>query len=191
MLIQSHSGANGYYGFGAGLGALTQSKDFNCNSSICYAIGKENDALFKLLQQRINALSGIGGFQPLVVDGFIGAATVGALQALGKVGLTSPPATKEQAAARASELITALTSLATVKVASGQALSPTGTPVTYQPPPPSVAIQPTQIPGASPAAAALPKVKSKALWWILGGIVGVATVGGVGYVVYRRKARGY
>lgn len=188
MLIQSHSGANGFYGFGAGLGALTQSKDFNCNSSICYAIGKDNDATFKLLQQRINALSGVGGFRPLAVDGFIGAATVMALQALKKVGLESPPSTKEQAAARAPELIGQLTGLAAVAVASGKALTPTGTAVTFQPTT-APTLHPAQIP-ASAAAAALPMPKSKkTLYWILGSVVGILAVGGVGYVVYRRKAR--
>lgn len=198
MLIQSHSGgANGYYGFGAELGALTQTKDFNCNQSICYAVGKENDALFKKLQMNINVFSGRVGFKPLVVDGFIGAATVAALQALVKIGLQSPPSTKEQAAANAPLLVDVLAKMAQIQTATpgAPALSPPGAPVTFKPPAPTPTptiaptISPAQLPGAAPAATVLPKPKSKTLYWILGGLAAVLAVGGVGYVVYRRKAR--
>lgn len=190
MLIQSYSGASGF-GYGFGAAGLTKGTDFNCNSSICYAIGKTNDATFKTLQQRINALSGAGGFKQLSVDGFIGAATVAALQALGKIGLEAPPSTKEQTASRAPELITQLTGLAAAVAAQGKALSPTGTAVTFHPTAPPPTLNPAHVPGASPAAAAAVTMgKSKKMWWILGGLVGVAAVGGVGYVVYRRKVRG-
>lgn len=169
MLIQS----NGYgYGFGAESlpQLLTQAKDFNCNASICYAIGAGNDALFKKLQSSINVLAGVGGFAPIAVDGFIGAGTIAALQALGKIGLANPPTTKEAAAQNAQSLVNALATLAAKSAAA------------------TAAIGPMQLPGTSPAAAAaLPKPTSKMLWWILGGLAVVGTVGGIGYVVYRRK----
>jgi hypothetical protein len=192
MLIQAHSGGNGF-GYGFSAAGLTQGKDFNCNNAICYAIGPTNDALFKQLQMKTNVFSGAAGFKPLTVDGFIGAATVTALQAIKRLGLATAPSTKEAVAANAGMLIDLLQNLAVVQQAGGMRPSPSGTAVAYQPPPgvhQTTTIGPVQIPGMSPAAAALPKVKSKTLWWILGGVVAVLGVGGVGYIVYRRKARG-
>jgi hypothetical protein len=189
MLIQSLGGTYGY-GYGLGAAALTQGKDFNCNAAICYAIGKANDGLFKQLQQAINTLSKAGGFAPLVVDGFIGDKTVLALKALVKLGLEAAPSTKEQVAAQAPNLLPALSGIASSQASRGQTLAPPGAPVVYEgpralPTPPMVTS--TQIPDTSHAAA-LPKPKSKTLWWILGGLAAVTAVGGVGYVVYRRRA---
>lgn len=197
MLIQQHSGGNGF-GYGFGAAGLTKGKDYNCNASICYAIGATNDALFKKLQQNLNVLSGVGGFSPLVVDGFIGPATVAALAALKKIGFDpSAYGTKEAVATNASMLVDLLASLANIQqttaIATGQPspLKPPGTAVAYQPPTGSMPNITAQLPGASPVAAMLPKIKSKTLWWIAGGLAAALTVGGVGYVVYRRKARGY
>lgn len=196
MLIQQHSGGNGF-GYGFGAAGLTKGKDYNCNASICYAIGATNDALFKKLQQNLNVLSGVGGFSQLVVDGFIGPATLAALAALKKIGFDpSAYTTKEAVATNAQMLVDLLASLANIQqttaIATGQPspLKPAGTPVAYQPSAAAAAIT-AQLPGASPVAAMLPKVKSKTLWWIAGGLAAALTVGGVGYVVYRRKARGY
>lgn len=195
MLIQQHTGGFGY-GYGFGAAGLTKGTDYNCNSSICYAIGKDNDALFKKLQQNLNVLSGLGGFSQLVVDGFIGPATVAALASLKKIGFDpSAYSTKEAVAAGAPTLVPTLASLAQIQqstaIATGQPspLKPAGTAVAYQPSAAAAAIT-AQLPGASPVAAMLPKIKSKTLWWIAGGLAAALTVGGVGYVVYRRKARG-
>jgi len=196
MLIQQHSGGNGF-GYGFGAAGLTQGKDFNCNTGICYAIGAANDALFKKLQQNLNVLSGLGGFSQLTVDGFIGPATVSALSMLKKLGFdTSPYATKEAVAASAQLISDILVNLAKTQETMAMALnqqSPLRTPGT------AVAFQPTsaaaaaaitaQLPGASPFAAKLPQIKSKTLWWIAGGLAVATAVGGIGYVVYRRKAR--
>jgi hypothetical protein len=191
MLVQARSG---YNGFGAGLGVLIQTKDFNCNPAICWGIGKENHQRFILLQQRINVLSTLGGFSPIRVDGFIGAETLAALRALHKAGyLKTLPATKEEVAARAPELINELMGVAAVAAATGKPLAPPGTPVAYEPAKPPSELQPVQVPPAAEAAAAAAAAapKSRMFWWILGGLVGVAAVGGVGYLVYRRKARGF
>lgn len=195
MLIQQHSGGFGY-GYGFGAAGLTKGKDYNCNASICYAIGAANDALFKKLQQSINVLSGVGGFKPLTVDGFIGAATVSALAALKKIGFDpSAYGTKEAVATNAQLLVDILAGLAAtqqaVATATGQPspLKPAGTAVAYQPNNAAAAAITAQLPGASPVAAMLPKIKSKTLWWIAGGLAAALAVGGVGYVVYRRKGR--
>jgi len=196
MLIQQHSGGNGF-GYGFGATGLTKGKDYNCNASICYAIGAANDALFKKLQQNLNVLSGLGGFSQLTVDGFIGPATVSALASLKKIGFDpSAYTTKEAVATNAQLLSDILANLAVtqqaVATATGQPspLRPAGTAVAYQPNTAAAAAAITaQLPGTSPIAAKLPKLSSKTLWWIAGGLAAALTVGGVGYVVYRRKAR--
>lgn len=196
MLIQQHSGGNGF-GYGFGAAGLTKGKDYNCNSSICYAIGAANDALFKKLQQNLNVLSGLGGFSQLTVDGFIGPATVAALATLKKIGFDPSAYTTKEAVATNAQLISdILANLAVtqqaVATATGQPspLRPGGTAVAYVPPTGSTLPAMTaQLPGASPIAAKLPKLSSKTLWWIAGGLAAALTVGGVGYVVYRRKAR--
>jgi len=196
MLIQQHSGGNGF-GYGFGAAGLTQGKDFNCNTGICYAIGAGNDALFKKLQMSLNVLSGLGGFAQLTVDGFIGPATVAALASLKKLGFdTSPYSTKEKIAASAQLITDIIVNLAKTQEAMAMALNqqsplrPTGTAVAFQPTSAAAAAAITaQLPGASPVAAMLPKIKSKTLWWIAGGLATALAVGGVGYVVYRRKAR--
>jgi len=178
MLIQSQRGG-GTYGFGATAAnrPLTQGTDYNCNASICYAIGAANDALFKKLQQGVNMLASAAGIAPIIVDGWIGKETVAALQALTKLGFNATMYKTNTAIARdAHALIAQLASLAATSGAAATA-----------------ALQPGQLPGSSPAAAAaaLPTLKGKTLWWIVGGLATVLAVGGVGYVVYRRKARGY
>jgi len=196
MLIQQHSGGNGF-GYGFGAAGLTKGKDYNCNSSICYAIGAGNDALFKKLQQNLNVLSGVGGFPQLTVDGFIGKDTLTALASLKKIGFDpSAYSTYDAIAANAATLVDLLANLATIQstmaIAAGQPspLRPAGTAVAYQPPASSgIPTMTAQLPGSSSAAAMLPKLKSKTLWWIAGGLAAALTVGGVGYVVYRRKAR--
>jgi hypothetical protein len=141
------------------------------------------------LQQKINTLSGIAGFRPLIVDGFIGNATVAALAALKKIGLATAPSTKEAAAANVGMLIDLVGNLVAQQQVMGKTLAPPGTAVAYQQPPGTApTLGPVQILMPS-TAAALPKLKSKTLWWIAGGLAAVLTVGGVGYVVYRRKAR--
>lgn len=196
MLIQQHSGGNGF-GYGFGAAGLTQGKDFNCNAGICYAIGAANDALFKKLQMNLNVLSGVGGFSQLKVDGFIGPATVSALASLKKLGFDASAYSSKEAVAVNAQLISdILGGLAqaqqSMAVATGQPspLKSPGTAVAYQPTSAAAAAAITaQLPGASPVAAMLPKIKSKTLWWIAGGLAAALTVGGVGYVVYRRKGR--
>ena len=196
MLIQQHSGGNGF-GYGFGAAGLTQGKDFNCNSGICYAIGAANDALFKKLQQNLNVLSGLGGFSQLTVDGFIGPATVSALGTLKKIGFDASAYSAKEAVAANAQLISDI--LANLAVAQQAVASATGQMSPLKSPGTAVAYQPTsaaaaaaitaQLPGASPLAAKLPKISSKTLWWIAGGLAVATVVGGVGYVVYRRKGR--
>lgn len=196
MLIQQHSGGNGF-GYGFGAAGLTQGKDFNCNTGICYAIGAANDALFKKLQMSLNVLSGLGGFAQLTVDGFIGPATISALGSLKKLGFdASAYATKEAVAVNVQVINDILGGLAqaqqSMAVATGQQspLKPPGTAVAFQPTNAAAAAAITaQLPGVSPVSAMLPKIKSKTLWWIAGGLAVATAVGGVGYVIYRRKAR--
>jgi lysozyme family protein len=193
MFIQSHSGGSGY-GFGyetAAMGSLMPLEDFKCNASICYAIGKENHTLFLQLQQTINTLSGAGGFKPLVVDGFIGASTVAALQTLTKIGLQGSFATKEDVAKNAVMLTQQVQSLAATRQSAGQKLSPPGapTPAAAAAAAPSSSITPAQAATMPPMATSLPK-SHKTLWLIAGGLAAVLAVGVGGYVVYRRKARG-
>jgi lysozyme family protein len=196
MLVQSLSLVPG----GLGAPALVKGQDFNCNVSICYGIGAANDALFQQLQMKLNTLSGAAGFAPIRVDGFIGRETLAALAALKKIGFDpSPYATKEAVAANARTLVELLTGLAniqeTVAKASGQPspLRPPGTPV--RPPgvpatPPSALPPPitAELPPGMLPAAALPQPKSK-LGWIGLGLVAALAVGGLGYVLYRRRAQ--
>jgi hypothetical protein len=184
----------GYGGFGAALVQGT-GKDFNCNSVICYGIGKTNDDLFKTLQMKINVLAGPAGIAPLLVDGFIGAKTVTTLLALSKIGVPPMAATKEGVATAAPSIIDALDGIIQARVAANQPVAPPGTPVTFTPPTPQTVAVATQaitaqIPGgaAASASAAMPK-KSKTLLLVAGGIAAALVVGGVGYYVYRRKAQ--
>jgi lysozyme family protein len=202
------SGPGDTYGFGAAALVMGQGKDFNCNAAICFGAGA-NDALFKRLQQAINVLSKIAGITPIVVDGFIGKSTVTALQAViqtskfGLSGLAQFAGTKEAIGANAPTIVTLLEGAAVtqqaIAVSTGQPspLAPKGTPQTFQPPTPSQVAVATQqaltlpsgsiLPGAS-AAAALPQPKTKTLLIIAGAAVAVLAVGGIGYVMYRRKA---
>jgi len=83
--------------------ALTLGVDFNCNASICYAIGANNHALFQQLQQVLNQY-GAG----LTVDGFIGDNTVAAVaRVANQRGLTVAGTTRQTIAANAHQIITA------------------------------------------------------------------------------------
>jgi lysozyme family protein len=82
--------------------------DFNCNASICYGIGATSDALFRRLQQTLNAY-GAG----LVVDGRIGANTVSAVQRISRErALPWTSASREVIAANADAIVAQLASLA-------------------------------------------------------------------------------
>jgi lysozyme family protein len=201
MLIQQRSGGNGF-GYGFGAAGLIQGKDFNCNATICYGTASRGkgviDDLFKKLQQNLNVLSNVGDFKPINVDGFIGKDTLSALAALKQIGFDASAYSTKEAVAQNAEILTGiLRNLAvvqtTVAVATNQPspLAPPGTPITYQPPQGAAAAAAitAQLPGASPLAAKLPKISSKTLWWIAGGLAVATVVGGVGYVVYRRKGR--
>lgn len=120
---------------------LTQDVDFKCVDSsgrplpICFGVGSTNHRLFLTLQQLLNRLSMPAyssrapavkvskGFRPLLVDGFIGPATVAAIipamavtmhlgldptpQVLHDFNGNVAPLTKESVAARAPELVAA------------------------------------------------------------------------------------
>jgi hypothetical protein len=60
-------------GFGA---AYVEGPDFKCNDSQCYAIGPERQKIFEDYQKLLNRFATKLSFMPLVVDGFIGPATV-------------------------------------------------------------------------------------------------------------------
>jgi len=110
LFTSTISGPDYGYGFGYGLGAaaLVQGTGFNCNASICYAIGQANHALFQQLQQTLNqyAKLGLSAYtSQLTVDGFIGAQTVTAARAAAAAALMpSPGSTKEAVAASAPSL---------------------------------------------------------------------------------------
>ncbi len=211
------TGSNGYssgndygygYGFGYGFGAaaLVQGTDFKCADKsgsplpICFGVGATNHALFQQLQQQLNKFSGEAGFTPLVVDGFIGTLTVAAVAAVARAGATPLGSftTKELVAANAPTIIDFLTKSEADRVARIAPLSPPGTPVAPTTQATAAAGLPTKAaaeitaittaPTAAAAAAAAPK-KNTLLFLILGGLAAVLLVGGVGFVVYRRKAR--
>lgn len=164
---------------------LSQGTDFNCNSSICYAIGAANHALLQQLQGTLNqyAKLGLSAYTgQLTVDGFIGAQTVTAARAAAAAALlASPGSTKEAIASNAQILqdglqaflggVTAPRSQFPVATSTPTPV-PSSTPIAVVTPPTSVslspslmvtaprgtttaAIQPTMMPGANPAAASL------------------------------------
>jgi lysozyme family protein len=206
-----HGAYGGYGAFGA-LGAtdFVEGTDFKCEDKagnplpICFGIGAQNHALLQQLQQVVNAFSTEKGFAPLDVDGFIGDLTVAAVARLGsvfaEVGAPFHPGnvTKADVAVGAPSIIEALKSAITRRLAAGQQVAAQGTPVAPTKQTASAAgvsrgaaadiTAITTAPTAA-AAAALPAKKSF-LPLILGGLAAVLVVGGVGYVVYRRKARG-
>jgi len=107
MIFTTINGVDGFaHGFGATSAGqpLRKGTDFNCNASICYAIGTANHALFQQLQQTLNQYERTGltvysGGQ-LKVDGFIGNATVNATRAAAAMALLpNPGSTKEEVAA--------------------------------------------------------------------------------------------
>jgi len=208
-------------GFGHSFGAATpgrplvQGTDYNCNASICYAIGAANHALFQQLQQTLNqyARLGLSAYRSqLTVDGFIGAQTVSAAQAAAAAALlASPGSTKQAVAANAQILNNGLQAFlagvnapkvpAPVPVATAPLSPSTPTIQTSQgavivqpaaqPLPQAAAAATSTIPTSLPApdaAAALPSTATSKvpLWvWITAGAVGVVAIGGIGYALLR------
>lgn len=198
-------GFNYGYGFGASA-LLVQGTDFNCVDKsgkplpICFGKGTENHQLLQTLQQQLNKFSAEARFTPLVVDGFIGDKTVAAVAAIARSGAAPLGAftSKELVTANARTIIDFLAKSEADRRASNQPVSPPGTPVS---PTQATAALPTKAAAeitaittaptaaaADAASAALPK-KSNLAYYILGGIAAVLVVGGVGFVVYRRKAK--
>lgn len=158
---------NGVDSFARGFGAtsagqpLKKGTDFNCNSSICYAIGTANHALFQQLQQTLNQYERTGltvysGGQ-LTVDGFIGNATVNAARAAAAMALLpNPGSTKEEVAANAQILQLGLQNFL------GGVGAPRAPVVTSQPtnspaPPPTSVITPQGAVITKPTAQPLPQ----------------------------------
>jgi len=199
----------GYEPLGASSVTFVEGTDFSCQDKagkalpICFGIGAPNHQLLQQLQQLVNAFSTEKGFVPLSVDGFIGARTVAALATLGsvfaEVGLPFhlERATKENVTADAPSILTALTNVIAQRKAAGHPVAQPGAAVPSTKAstaaaglPKGAAADVVAITTASSAAAAALPTKKSWLPWILGGLAAVAVVGGVGYVVYRRKARG-
>jgi peptidoglycan hydrolase-like protein with peptidoglycan-binding domain len=218
---------NGVENFGYGFGATTagqplvQGRDFNCNSSICYGIGTSNHALFQQLQQTLNQYGKMGltvysGGQ-LVVDGFIGNATVNAARAAAAMALLPSPGTTREAVAANAQILQLGLQNFLGGVGAPRAPVVTSQPTTSPAPPPTSVVTPqgaiitsptaqplpqqaatvTRIPNAagaasSPAAAALVSIAPKEkipLWiWITGGAVGLIVVGGIGYAILREPS---
>lgn len=192
---------------GAGLGGLEQGTDFNCTSTICYGVTKPGESspgavhqTFVNLQRAINRWSGKAGFTSVAVDGFIGAATVIALQKAGNALLGTLPGalatiaknlfsknlTKENVAANAPQLIESLNSAADKLEAGGSLPAPQ----TSTPRAPAVATTTTpSSPGTEIATNPAPSKGSSLIWWLLGGFAIVATAGIATVIVLKRRRR--
>jgi lysozyme family protein len=137
----------GYSDYGFGAAALVQGTGFNCNSSICYAIGPANHALFQQLQQTLNqyAKLGLSAYTgQLTVDGFIGAATVSAARAAAAAALLpSPGSTKEQVAANAPTLQAGLQAFLAGTTGTKPMVVATSQPTSTPQPIPSSVVTPT------------------------------------------------
>lgn len=83
MIFSAQTDVNGF-------GAYAKGTDFNCNAAICYAIGAERHREFQRFQTLLNVFAvpagrpATVGFSSLVVDGFIGDATVRAAVSVAK-----------------------------------------------------------------------------------------------------------
>lgn len=188
-------GVDGFRGFGqAENGAstgFTAGVNFECGKTICWAKGKANDAILKALQGALNRFSTQLGFSPIYVDGFIGAQTVKAAQAVVQgTGLALNPVML--AASASKEALTALAPSFTAQVlqaAEAQSLAPV--------PAPKVSTAPkttAQKQEEAAAAASTGTTKAEAggrgwLWWVLGGLA-VVGIGTVGYMTYKRRQEG-
>jgi lysozyme family protein len=137
----------GYDSYGLGATALVQGTGFNCNSSICYAIGAANHALFQQLQQTLNQFAklGLSAYSgQLTVDGFIGAATVSAARAAAAAALLpSPGSTKEAVAASAAILQAGLQAFLAGTTGTKPMVVATSQPTSTPQPIPSSVVTPT------------------------------------------------
>ncbi len=170
--------------------SFAEGVNYACGKTICYAKGKANDAILKALQGALNRFSTQLGFSPIYVDGFIGAQTVKAAQAVVQgTGLAMNPVML--AASASKEALTALAPSFTsqlLEMAEAQSLAPVPAPkvstapkTTAQKQEEAAAAQST---GAKPAAG-----DHKWLWWVLGGLA-LAGIGTVGYMTYKRRQGG-
>jgi hypothetical protein len=175
-------------------GTLTQGKDFNCNSAICFGIGAANHQLFKDLQTALNRFAPRGQFRSLDVDGFIGDLTVNAAQIAATFIGVSVGSTKQAVAADAPALLAQLqAALAPSASPIVPAISPVG-PSAFpsQPAPGAVtqqSIQQSVVQQAQPdqgqnALAPLQPEAKVPIWvWIAAGVAGVIVVGAIGYAL--------
>jgi len=159
-----------------GLGAFTQGINYECGKTICYAKGKDNDAILKALQDALNRFAESIGFTPLYVDGFIGDLSVQAANAVLGANYTKETLTAA-APAVTSQLLT---------LAASSSLPPVAAPTA-----PTVAKTPVQKQEEAAAAASVgPQGGGHSwIWWLLGGVavVGISTVG---YMTYKRRKEG-
>jgi len=152
---------------------------YTCNATICYgSAAAGTDAQFKAVQQKLNLFAGSAKFSPVRVDGFIGAGTVSALQAVLKwtqdtiqrrwasspgdsasvaaqprmVELAPFAVSKEMVAANAAAVADSLAAIAS-------ALQPSQSPpIVVTSPPPSYPTTPPSVPGGSTPGASLPGI---------------------------------
>lgn len=70
------------------------SPNYKCNNpaapGICYGIGSTTDALFRSIQTLVNYYAPTAGFNPVPIDGKIGAQTTAAIQAAARQLLQNP-----------------------------------------------------------------------------------------------------
>ncbi len=211
MIISTFSGPSAAWtrnGFGD---PLTQGQQFNCNSDICFGIGSFQ-VDFENFQRLLNLYATQAGFPTLTVDGFIGPETVAAARSaadlllnpainlpvvktdLDVVGvIRSGSITKDQLTALIPDFTQALNTAAPAVIAMSVAAGG------FQP----AVVATGRVPGSSTsasvsipakAAAAVEAVKASirthsTIWLIAGALTAAATVGGAGYVVYRRRMR--
>jgi hypothetical protein len=212
MIFASLNGFENRPGLGALAAAtLVQGTHFNCNASICYGIGAPNHQALKDLQTAINRYA--FGAKPLVVDGFIGSATVTAARGASAMANFTTPTTKEALTASAlsvtqrlnaflDEPATLPTPTKPPSVATVTS-SPSAPGATTTQPRPGTVTTPTALApvvptpfrpdtvstsaAAAAAAALIPLAPKKApvpIWvWVTAGVAGVIVVGLVGYAI--------
>jgi hypothetical protein len=211
MIFASLNGYENRPGLGAlAARTLVQGTDFNCNASICYGIGAANHQALKDLQTAINRYA--FGNKPLVVDGYIGSATVAAARGASAQAMFVTPLTKEALTASALSVTQQLNAYmdepATLPtptptkppVVATVTSSPSAPGATTTQPRPGTVTTPTALPRApvvptslrpdstSAAAAALiplaPKKAPVPIWvWVTAGVAGVVVVGLVGFAL--------
>jgi hypothetical protein len=192
IVMQGVEGFNGR-AFGQaenGAASFTAGVNFECGKTICWAKGKANDAILKALQGALNRFANQLGFSPIYVDGFIGAQTVKAAQAVVQgTGMAMNPVML--AASASKEALTALAPSFTsqlLEMAEAQSLAPVPAPKV------STAPKTTAQKQEEAAAAAATGTKAEAggrgwIWWVLGGVA-VAGIATVGYMTYKRRQEG-